>query len=86
MKEVNFAKIMVPDINGTEQAVDFRKDLGNLLYMQGNSIEECELGSAIYHQPDNEPLQLSDVQRIMLRQFVIRLPYVSRKAIQKALE
>ena len=51
MKEVNFAKIMVPDINGTERAVDFRKDLGNLLYMQGNSIEECELGSAIYHQP-----------------------------------
>ena len=51
MKEVNFAKIMVPDINGTERALYFRKALGNLLYMQGNSIEECELGSAIYHQP-----------------------------------
>lgn len=86
MKEVNFAKIMVTDINGAERAVDFRKDLGNLLYMQGNSIEECELGSAIYHQLDNEPLQLSDMQRIMLRQFVIRLPYVSRTAVQKALE
>lgn len=86
MKEVNFAKIMVPDINGAERAVDFRKDLGNLLYMQGNSIEECELGVAIYHQPDDKPLQLSDMQRIMLRQFVIRLPYVSRTAVQKALE
>lgn len=35
---------------------------------------------------DNEPLQLSDMQCIMLRQFVIRLPYVSRTAVQKALE
>ena len=47
MKKVNFKEITIKDINGNDIVADFQKQLGNQLYMQGQNIEECELGKKI---------------------------------------
>lgn len=85
-KKVNFAEIIIRDINGKEQKADVRQLLGNLLYMQGNNIEECELGSAIYHQKDDEPLELDVKQAATLTAFAERVPYVMRQGIKQSVQ
>ena len=47
-RKINFKEIAVKDINGNEQKVDVSQLLGNQLYMEGQNIEECELGKKIY--------------------------------------
>ena len=56
MKKIDFSNIQVTDIEGNKVPVDIRQMMGNLLYMQGNNITECELGQAIYHQADDIPM------------------------------
>ena len=85
-KKVNFAEIIIRDINGQEQKADVRQLLGNLLYMQGNNIEECELGAAIYHQKDDEPLELDVKQAAILTAFAERVPYVMRQGIKQSVQ
>ena len=85
-KKVNFAEIFIRDINGKEQKADVRQLLGNLLYMQGNNIEECELGAAIYHQKDDEPLELDVKQAAILTAFAERVPYVMRQGIKQSVQ
>ena len=82
-KKVNFAEIIIRDINGQEQKADVRQLLGNMLYMQGQNIEECELGQAIYHSGNEDPkeLELSDKQQKIITDFAERLPYVMRTGL-----
>ena len=95
-KKVNFAEIIIRDINGQEQKADVRVMLGNMLYMQGQNIEECELGQAIYHSGKKtndggggegpEALELSDKQCAIIKQFAERLPYVMRTGLIEAVK
>ena len=48
MKKIDFTKIEVQDIEGRTVKVDITKNLGNQLYMQGQNVEECELGKSSY--------------------------------------
>ena len=84
--KVDFSNIVVRDINGQEQKADVRQMLGNMLYMQGNNIDECELGQAIYHQEADAPIELPDKQCDIIRQFAQRLPYVMRQGLLGALK
>ena len=54
-KKVNFGMISIKDINGNNVTIDTTKELGNLMYMQGEDLAECELGQAIYHSNDEGP-------------------------------
>lgn len=47
-KKINFRQIPVKNIEGKEQKVSISDLLGNQLYMEGQNIEECELGKKIY--------------------------------------
>lgn len=38
--KVNFAKVQLKDINGNDVTGDFRADLGQQMYMQGQTIGE----------------------------------------------
>ena len=95
-KKVNFAEITIRDINGQEQKADVRVMLGNLLYMQGQNIEECELGQAIYHsgkkgpedsgEEGQEGIDLDDKQQKIITDFAARLPYVMRTGLIEAVK
>lgn len=80
---VDFRAIRLVDIEGRETPVDVSKPLGNLLYMQGRDIVECELGRDIYHA--TEPLSLDQRQANAVVDASRQFPYVTQVAIAKAL-
>ena len=86
-KKVDFRNIVIHDVNGQEQKADVAKQFGNLLYMQGQNIEECELGQVIYHTGDEGPgeLELSDSQCEVVARFAAMLPFVVRTGILAAI-
>ena len=85
MVKVDFSKIIIKDINGNDIVADFQKQLGNQLYMQGQNIEECELGKKIYFTPDGEATELDDKEVAIVRKAVQGYSYVARTAIEQAL-
>ena len=87
-KKVDFRNIVIRDINGQETKADVTALFGNMLYMQGQNIEECELGQAIYHQGDEGPeaLELNDKQVDIVKTYAERLPYVMRTGIKEAVQ
>ena len=87
-KKVDFRNIVIKDINGQETKADVTGMFGNMLYMQGQNIEECELGQAIYHQGDEGPeaLELNDKQVAIVKTYAERLPYVMRTGIKEAVQ
>lgn len=85
MKNINFKEIIIKDIEGRDVQADFKKQLGNQLYMQGQNIEECELGKKIYFTPDDEVTELDDKEVAIVRKAVQGYSYVARTAIEQAL-
>ena len=87
-KKVDFRNIVIKDINGQDTKADVTALFGNMLYMQGQNIEECELGQAIYHQGDEGPeaLELNDKQVAIVKTYAERLPYVMRTGIKEAVQ
>ncbi len=94
MVKVNFSKIVVKDIEGNDIEADFQKQLGNQMYMQGQNIEECELGKRIYHayEKDDEgnevgvPMELKEKECAIVRKFIQGYSFIAREAIEKAME
>lgn len=82
--KVNFAKIIIKDIEGRNVQADFQRQLGNQLYMQGRDIEECELGKRIYFA-DGE-LELSEKECAIVRNAVQGYSYIARTAIENQLK
>lgn len=93
MKKVDFTKIMIVDVEGHEVAADIAAQLGNMMYMQGQSIDECELGRDIYHcsrkhdeAPDTDhSVELDEKQIEIVKRFTQGCSFVMRQAVLKAL-
>ena len=89
MKKIDFGKIMIKDIDGNEVAVDVRKGmngngLGNVMYMNGQDIIECETGAKIYHSEGE--IELTDEEVKAVRKFISGYPYITRHAIEVLLD
>lgn len=85
MIKVNFHAITLKDIEGNDVQADFAHDLGQQLYMQGQSMEEVELGRTIYKSPKDKPIELTVEHAALISRWVDRWPYVSRQAVKDAL-
>lgn len=85
MIKVNFHAITLKDIEGNDVQADFAHDLGQQLYMQGQTMEEVELGRTIYKSPKDKPIELTVEQAALISRWVDRWPYVSRQAVKDAL-
>ena len=81
-KTVDFRTIGIKNIEGQIETADVSKQLGNVMYMQGQNIEECELGRDIYH---NGQVGLNQKQEDMVRRFIQPWSYVLRTAIEETL-
>ena len=79
---VDFRTIGVKNIEGQIETADVSKQLGNLMYMQGQNIEECELGRDIYH---NGVVELNSKQADIILRFVKPWSYILRSAIEETL-
>lgn len=84
MVKVNFSKIIIKDIEGRDVPADFQKQLGNQLYMQGRHLEECELGTRIYHAEGE--VELSEKECEMVRNYIAGYSYIARSAIENQLK
>ena len=82
--KVDFTKVPVKDIDGKEFKADVHKELGQQLYMQGQTMEECDLGSLIYHT--DGPVELNVEQAACVSRWVDRWPYVTRTAVKTLLD
>lgn len=82
--KVNFATVRIKDIEGNEQIADFQKQIGNQLYMQGQNIEECELGKRIYFA--NGEVELTSEECTIVRRITAGYSYVARIAIDAAMK
>ena len=81
--KVDFRKITLKNVEGEEMSVDFSKQLGNQMYMQGQNIEECELGKRMYF--DGE-VEMNEKGIEVVKRFVAGYPYVSRTAVMDAID
>ena len=79
--KVDFRKIRVRNIEGEEEVADISKTIGNVLYMNGQDIEECELGKAIYH--DGE-VELNEKAVETVKRFSKNFSYLMRSSIENA--
>jgi len=82
--KIDFTKVPMKDIDGKEFKADVHKELGQQLYMQGQTIEECDLGSLIYHA--DGPVELNVEQAACVSRWVDRWPYVTRTAVKTLLD
>ena len=62
-KKIDFTALPVKDIEGNEMSVNIAKALGNQLYMQGQNVDECELGKKIYYSEGEMELHDEEVRR-----------------------
>lgn len=84
MPKIDFANVLIKDIEGHEIRADFKKQLGNQLYMQGQNIEECELGKRIYFAQGD--VELTDKDCAIVRNAVQGYSYIARSAIENQLK
>ena len=87
--KVDFRNIVIKDINGNDLKADVTEILGNLMYMQGQDITECELGQKLWHAKDAAgaftPVEISEEEEKKLRQQFEKYPYLIRTALLKVL-
>ena len=84
-KKINFRQIPVKNIEGKEQKVSISDLLGNQLYMEGQNIEECELGKKIYFAEGE--IELDDKEAAMVVQFAqTHYSYIVRTALTDILK
>lgn len=82
-KKINFKALEVEDIEGNMQRLDIAKALGNMLYMQGQNVEECDLGRKIYYSEGEIELDENQVRSVL--RIAASYPYLSRHAIETIL-
>lgn len=82
-KKIDFRKLMLKDIEGNVIPTDISKPLGNMLYMQGANIEECELGRDIYH---NGEVELDENGVEVIKRFTNNFSFIMRQAVFEAMQ
>ena len=82
-KKVDFRKLMLKDIEGHEVPTDISKPIGNMMYMQGQTIDECELGRDIYHKGE---VELKEKDMEVVKRFANNFSFIMRQTILDALE
>lgn len=83
MAKIDFNNILVKDIEERDLKLSIKKDLGNLLYMHGQNIEECELGRKIYYAEGT--IELNQEETEIVLNSISGYSYIVRTAIEEIL-
>ena len=91
MKKVNLSQLEIQGIDGAKQRVNIQDEVANLIYMQGQSIQDCELGRKIYNggrdqngvltKDADRTVELSDDELKVVKRITQQFPYVIREAL-----
>ena len=95
-KKVNLSALEIRGIDGSKQQVNIQDEVANLIYMQGQSIADCELGRKIYNggrdqngvltKNADRTVELSDDELKVVERIAGQFPYVIRIAIDAAIK
>ena len=95
-KKVNLSQLEIRGIDGSKQQVNIQDEVANLIYMQGQSIADCELGRKIYNggrdqngvliKDADRTVELSDDELKVVERIAGQFPYVIRIAIDAAIK
>ena len=95
-KKVNLSQLEIRGIDGSKQRVNIQDEVANLIYMQGQSIADCELGRKIYNggrdqngvltKDADRTVELSDDELKVVERIEGQFPYVIRIAIDAAIK
>ena len=96
MKKVNLSQLEIQGIDGSKQQVNIQDEVANLIYMQGQSIADCELGRKIYNAGRDQngvltaeadrTVELSDDELKVVAHIAQQFPYVIRESLLAALK
>ena len=96
MKKVNLSQLEIQGIDGAKQQVNIQDEVANLIYMQGQSIQDCELGRKIYNggrdqngvltQGADRTVELSDDELKVVTRIAKQFPYVIRESLLAAIK
>ena len=96
MKKVNLSQLEIQGIDGAKQRVNIQDEVANLIYMQGQSIADCELGRKIYNGGRDQngvlsaeadrTVELSDDDLKVVAHIAQQFPYVIRESLLAALK
>ena len=96
MKKVNLSQLEIQGIDGSKQRVNIQDEVANLIYMQGQSIQDCELGRKIYNagrdsggvllEGADRTVELSDDELKVVAHIAQQFPYVIRESLLAALK
>lgn len=96
-KKVNLSQLEIRGIDGSQQRVNIQDEVANLIYMQGQSIADCELGRRIYQagrdaktgmlpQDADRTVVLDDQELKVIANIAQQFPYVIRVALDAAIK
>ena len=95
-KKVNLSQLEIRGIDGSQQRVNIQDEVANMIYMQGQSIADCELGRKIYNggrdqngvliKDADRTVELSDDELKVVERIAGQFPYVIRIAIDAAIK
>ena len=90
-KKVNLSALEIRGIDGKQQQVNIQDEVANLIYMQGQSIADCELGRKIYNagrdsggvlmEGADRTVNLSTESVEIVKRVAHQFPYVIREAM-----
>ena len=95
-KKLNLSQLEIRGIDGSKQQVNIQDEVANLIYMQGQSIADCELGRKIYNggrdqngvliKDADRTVEMSDDELKVVERIAGQFPYVIRIAIDAAIK
>jgi chaperonin cofactor prefoldin len=84
MKDIDFSKIQIEDIDGNTVDVDLRKTVGNVLFNMADDVAEHDLAVKIYHS--DGMIKITDDEQRIIRKSLPYFKYIIQTALTNALE
>ena len=86
MKTFDFAKVEILNLEGVSMKTDIIKsEICNKMYIQGQTITECELGQKLWHTDGAVELS-EEEEKILRKEFEATPSYLVRQALLKQLD
>lgn len=67
MKQINFSKLEIEKSIGVFEYIDVRKDLGNIIFSNANTLELDQLSRKVFNAPCEE-IELNDAEYALFMQ------------------
>ena len=83
MKQIDFTRLPINDIDGNENENDVSKFVGNFIFNMADDVAEHDLGIKIYHSAGT--IDIDEKEEKILKKYLPALKYNLRSAIEQLL-